>query len=188
MVHIKNYIWTLISRRYLTSSLEIDSYKTIIFECIHSIWRKKKLNFNFLITRDESLSVTEGSCQSLNELRLNACVANGKWRLVAQGSGDWYQQPKPRSVEHPMSLTYPQPSHEPRPPHQTPNQAPVTLNSEINEKKKTIKEMPGLPWVGRGGRGNTRKHTRANTPNAEPRKTMRTCAGTRIICKGAADR
>ena len=58
---------------------------------------------------------------------LNACVANGGWVL-----NDWHQQPKPRSVEHSISLPYPQPSHEPRPPPQTPNQAPVTLNSEFS--------------------------------------------------------
>ena len=57
-----------------------------------------------------------------------------KWRLVAQGSGDWYQQPKTRSLEHPICLPYPQPRQEPRPPHQTPNQATITLNSEFNGK------------------------------------------------------
>ena len=89
----------------------------------------------------------------------NACVANG-------GSGDWPQQPKPRSVEHPISLPYPQPSHEPRLAPQTPNQAPATLNSEFNGE--TIEEKPLLPRIGRGGRGKTRKHTNATTPNAEP--------------------
>ena len=93
---------------------------------------------------------------------VNACVANGG----AQGSGDWPQQPKPRSVEHPISLPYLQPSHEPRPPPQTPNQAPATLNSEFNGE--TIEERPLLPRIGRGGRGKTRKHMNATTPNAEP--------------------
>ena len=74
--------------------------------------------------------------------------------------------PKPRSVEHPISLPYPQPTHEPCPPPQTPNQAPVTLNSEFNGE--TIEEKPLLPRIGRGGRGKTRKHTNATTPNAEP--------------------
>ena len=64
-------------------------------------------------------------------LPISACR---KWRLGAQGSGVWYQQPKPRLVEHPISVPHLQLSHEPRPPHQTPNQAPVTLNSEFNGK------------------------------------------------------
>lgn len=57
-----------------------------------------------------------------------------KWRLGAQGSGDWYHQPKSRLVEHPISPPYLQPSHEPQPPHQTPDQVTVTLNKEFREK------------------------------------------------------
>jgi len=34
--------------------------------------------------------------------------------------------------------------------------------------EKTIEERPLLPRIGRGGRGKTRKHTNATTPNAEP--------------------
>ena len=37
--------------------------------------------------------------------------------------------------------------------------------------EKTIEERPLLPWIGRGGRGNTRKHMNATTPNAEPSKS-----------------
>ena len=51
----------------------------------------------------------------------------------------------PNPVEHPISLPYPQPSHEPHPTPQTPNQEPITLNSEFNGKKKTIEERPLLP-------------------------------------------
>ena len=61
---------------------------------------------------------------------------------------------------------YPQPSHEPRPPPQTPNEAPAPLNSTFNGE--TIEEKPLLPRIGRGGRGKTRKHTNATTSNAEP--------------------
>ena len=34
--------------------------------------------------------------------------------------------------------------------------------------EKTIEERPLLPQIGIGGRGKTRKHTNATTPNAEP--------------------
>ena len=86
--------------------------------------------------------------------------------MGAQGSGDWNQQPKPRLVEHPISLPYPQPSHEPRPPLRPQIKHPVTLKREFNGK--TIEERPLLPRIERGGRGNTRKHTNFTTPNAEP--------------------
>ena len=63
-------------------------------------------------------------------IMINACVANGGWVLKDLGTDT--NNPKPRSIEHPISLPYPQPSHEPRSPTQTPNQAPVTLKSEFN--------------------------------------------------------
>ena len=82
-------------------------------------------------------------------------------------------KPNPGRWDTPISLPYPQPSHEPRPPPQTPNQAPqtpnqapVTLNSTFNGE--TIEEKPLPPRIGRGGRVKTRKHTNATTPNAEP--------------------
>ena len=59
------------------------------------------------------------------------------------------KQPKPRLVEDPISLPYLQPSPEPRPPAQTPNQAPVTLNSEFNEK--LLRRGPYSPEQGEEG-------------------------------------
>ena len=38
----------------------------------------------------------------------------------------------------------------------------------VSSMEKTIEERPLLPRIGRGGRGTTRKHTNATTPNAEP--------------------
>ena len=103
--------------------------------------------------------------------RINACVANGGWVLKDLGSDP--NNPKPNQWDTPISLPYPQPSHEPRPPPQTsnpksqiPNQAPITLNSTFNGE--TIEKKPLPPPIGRGGRGKTRKHTNATTPNAEP--------------------
>ena len=94
----------------------------------------------------------------------NACVANGGWVLKDLGTDP--NNPNPGRWDTRISLPYPQPSHEPRPPPQTPNQAPVTLNSTFNGE--TIEEKPLPPQIGRGGRGKTRKHTNATTPNAEP--------------------
>ena len=95
---------------------------------------------------------------------INACVANGGWVLTDLGTDP--NNPNPGRWDTPISLPYPQPSHEPRPPPQTPNQAPVTLN--ITFKGETIEEKPLPPQIGRGGREKTRKHTNATTPNAEP--------------------
>jgi len=95
---------------------------------------------------------------------INACVANGGWVLKDLGTDP--NNPNPGRWDTPISLPYPQPSHEPRPPPQTPKQAPVTLNSTFNGE--TIEEKPLPPRIGRGGRGKTRKHTNATTPNAEP--------------------
>ena len=94
----------------------------------------------------------------------NACVANGGWVLKDLGTDP--NNPNPGRWDTPISLPYPQPSHEPRPPPQTPNQAPITLNSTFNGE--TIEEKPLPPRIGRGGRGKTRRHTNATTPNAEP--------------------
>ena len=60
------------------------------------------------------------------------------------------------------------PTTQPRAPSATPdpNQAPVTLNSEFNGE--TIEEKPLLPRIGRGGRGETGRHTNATTLNTEP--------------------
>ena len=96
--------------------------------------------------------------------KINACVANGGWVLKDLGTDP--NNPNPGRWDTRISLPYPQPSHEPRPPPQTPNQAPVTLNSTFNGE--TIEEKPLPPRIGRGGRGKTRKHTNATTPNAEP--------------------
>ena len=95
---------------------------------------------------------------------VNPCVANGGWVLKDLGTDP--NNPNPGRWDTPISLPYPQPSHEPRPPPQTPNQAPVTLNSTFNGE--TVEEKPLPPRIGRGGRGKTRKHTNATTPNAEP--------------------
>ena len=46
------------------------------------------------------------------------------------------------------------------------------------EWKKTIEERPLLPWIGRGGRGNTRKHTTPPHRTLSWEKATRTCAGT----------
>ena len=97
-------------------------------------------------------------------IHINACVANGGWVLKDLGTDP--NNPNPGRWDTPISLPYLQPSHEPRPPPQTPNQAPVTLNSTFNGE--TIEEKPLPPRIGRGGRGKTRKHTNATTPNAEP--------------------
>ena len=97
-------------------------------------------------------------------LQVNACVANGGWVLKDLGTDP--NNPNPGRWDTPISLPYPQTSHEPRPPPQSPNQAPVTLNSTFNGE--TIEEKPLPPRIGRGGRGKTRKHTNATTPNAEP--------------------
>ena len=117
---------------------------------------------------------TTVKCTELNELdesvqkywftSFNACVANGGWVLKDLGTDP--NNPNPGRWDTPISLPYPQPSHEARLPPQTPNQAPVTLNSAFNGE--TIEEKPLPPRIGRGGRGKTRKHTNATTPNAEP--------------------
>ena len=74
---------------------------------------------------------------------------------------------------HKPALPATQPQAQPA----TPDPKSSTRHPEqgVQWKKKTLKERPRpLPWV---GRGNSRKHTSANTPNAEPSKTTRTCAG-----------
>ena len=97
--------------------------------------------------------------------------------------------PNPGRWDTPISLPYPQPSHEPRPPPQTPHKAPVTLNSMFNGE--TIEENPLPPQLGRGGRGKTRKHTNATTPNAEPSQSheaMRRCTSNTLTTRTARTR
>ena len=55
------------------------------------------------------------------------------------------------------------PATQPRAPLATPD---PKSSSEFNGE--TIEEKPLPPRIGRGGRGKTRKHTNATTPNAEP--------------------
>ena len=123
------------------------------------------------------------SIKGLRFIRFNACVANGGWVLKDLGTDP--NNPNPGRWDTPISLPYPQPSHEPRPPPQTPNQAPVTLNSTFNGK--IIEEKPLPPRIGRGGRG------KLESPRTPPHRTLsqakatRPCAGARLIRKGAAD-
>ena len=60
------------------------------------------------------------------------------------------------------------PATQPRAPPTTPDPKSSTRHTEQwVQWKKSIEEGPLLTWIGRGGRGNTRKHTNATTPNAE---------------------
>ena len=62
-----------------------------------------------------------------------------------------------------------QPATQPRAPPTTPDpKSSIRHTEQWVQWKETIEERPLLPWIGRGGRGNTRKHTNATTPNAEP--------------------
>ena len=62
-----------------------------------------------------------------------------------------------------------------------PRRLTLTRQREQTSDTKTAKKKKKL-------NRNTRKHMNATTPNAEPSKATRTCAGARLICKGAADR
>lgn len=53
----------------------------------------------------------------------------------------WSWRPKPRSVEHPTSLLYPHPNHEPCLPNPTPVLALVTLKLEVQQKNYKVKEL-----------------------------------------------
>ena len=118
-----------------------------------------QFKFSSFIYRKQLKLLLSWLANSEELIMVNACVANGGWVLKDLGTDP--NNPNPGRWDTPISLPYPQPSHEPRPPPQTPNQAPVTLNSTFNGE--TIEEKPLPPRIGRGGRGKTRKHT-----NAEP--------------------
>ena len=100
----------------------------------------------------------------------------------SRGSGDWNQQPKPRSVEHPISLPYLQPSHKPRPPPQTPNpksQIKHPSHWTVSSMEKLLRRSPCFPEEGGEKLESTRTLSQA--------KATRPCAGARLICKRAAD-
>ena len=83
-------------------------------------------------------------------IHVNACVARGGWvpRNLEAGAAD----PEPKRQEHPKSLPYLQPSHEPRPPYLAPAPYLALIRlvlTEIQRFKnvKIDKEMYGYPYV-----------------------------------------
>jgi len=92
---------------------------------------------------------------------INACVANGGWVLKDLGTGTNNPNPGQWNTLEACPTCNPatSPTHHTRPQIKHPSHWTVS-----SMEKQTIKERPLLPWVGRGGRGKTRKHT-----NATPR-------------------
>ena len=74
-----------------------------------------------------------------NLFQINACVAHGGW--VPRNLGTGAADPKPRLQEHPKSLPYPQPSHEPRPPYPAPAQESVTRSQKLRGNNNNSKNQ-----------------------------------------------
>ena len=104
-----------------------------------------KHNFNFALKKKSTdLVDLPSTLFPFLSFLINACVANGGWVLKDLGTDP--NNPNPGRWDTPISLPYPQPSHEPRPPPQTPNQAPVTLNSTFNGETIEEKPLPPRHW------------------------------------------
>ena len=104
-----------------------------------------------------------------------------KWRLLAQGS----TQNQVSGTPHKPAL----PATQARAPSITPD--PKSSNHHTEQWvqwKNKLYERHLLPWLGEEG-GKKLESTQAPMPRMlSQAKTMRTCSGACIICKGAADR